>query len=278
MREDALFIWEHAERFIQEQVNLKKPFFLYLPFHNVHAPIVTTDEYSFRYHSMKLKDERKYINYLGSISALDDAIGRLRGLLRELNINNNTIFWFTSDNGPIPAHQGKLRGYKNTFYEGGIRVPGLIEWPDVIHKNKKLKFPVVTNDFLPTVYDILGTNPIDDRPLDGISILPSLQGKMSQGIRDIIWAKACGSGRKLKWKTVAIANQNYKLIAYYDTEGANNMIKYELFNLSIDEEESTDLAENGNTRYAPIVQKLLGRIEEWQRSVKESAKKYCFNK
>ena len=279
MTEDALFIWEHTERFIREQVNLKKPFFLYLPFHNVHSPIVTTDEYSSRYDSMKSKHERKYINYLGSVSALDDTIGRLRGLLKELNINNNTIFWFTSDNGPIPQYQGRLRGYKKTFYEGGIRVPGLIEWPDVIHKNKKSKFPVVTNDFLPTVYDILGTYPIDNRPLDGISILPFLQGKMNKRIRNIIWAKARGSNRKLKWKTVAIANQDYKLIAHYDNKGSSNMINYELFNLSTDEEESIDLAANGNAQYNhSVVQTLLGRIKEWQWSVEESAKKYCLSK
>ena len=132
---------------------------------------------------------------------LDDCVG----LLKELNINNNTIFWFTSDNGPIARYKGELRGHKRTFYEGGIRVPGLIEWPDVIHKNKKSKFPVVTNDFLPTVYDILGTNPIDDRPLDGISILPFLQGEMNKRKRNIIWAKAGGNGRRLKWTTVAIA-------------------------------------------------------------------------
>ena len=281
MTEDALFIWEHTERFIREQVNLKKPFFLYLPFHNVHSPIVTTDDYSSRYRSnsiLKSKQERKYINYLGSISALDDVIGRIRGLLKELNINNNTIFWFTSDNGPSPQYQGRLRGYKKTFYEGGIRVPGLIEWPDVIHKNKKSKFSVVTNDFLPTVYDILGTNPIDDRPLDGISVLPFLQGKINKRKRNIIWAKAGSKGRKLKWTTVAIANQNYKLIAHYDNEGANKMINYELFNLSTDELESTNLATNGNTHYNPIVQKLLGRIEEWKWSVEKSAKKYCLSK
>ena len=196
-------------------------------------------------------------------------------------MNNNTIFWFTSDNGPTPRHQGRLRGYKKTFYEGGIRVPGLIEWPDVIHKNRRSKFPVVTNDFLPTVYNILGTNPIDDRPLDGISVLPFLQGKVDKREQSIIWAKAEAkagrSGGKVKWRTVAIANQTYKLIAYYEKEGGNNMIYYELLNLSTDEEETTNLAANGSTLYDSIIQKLLQGIEVWQRSVKESAKKYCFN-
>ena len=98
MTEDALFIWEHAERFIREQVNLKKPFFLYLPFHNIHSPIITTNEYTSWYHSNFTSISQHRINYFGSISALDDVIGRLRGLLKELNVNNNTILWFTSDN------------------------------------------------------------------------------------------------------------------------------------------------------------------------------------
>ena len=278
--EDAVFIWEQAERFIRHQVDLKKPFFLYLPFHNIHTPIVTTDEYTSRYPSnyfSKSKHEESQINYLGSISALDDVIGRLRRLLKELNVNNNTLFWFTSDNGPTARHQGSLRGHKRTFYEGGIRVPGLIEWPDVIHKNRKSKFSVVTNDFLPTVYDILGTNPIDDRPLDGISIIPFLQGKVNKRKKNIIWAKAGNNGGKFKWRTVVIANQNYKLIAHYDKEGTNNMINYELFNLNTDEEETTDLAANGNTFYNPTIQKFLDRIEKWQQSVEESAKKHCLS-
>ena len=269
--EDASFIWELSENFIREQANLNKPFFLYLPFHNVHYPTVTTDEYTSWYRSNFTESK---INYLGSISALDDAIGRLRGLLKELNINNNTIFWFTSDNGPIPAHQGRLRGYKKTFYEGGIRVPGLIEWPDVIHKNKKSKFPVVTNDFLPTVYDILGTNPIDDRPLDGISVLPFLQEKVSKRKNDILWAKAGSKGHgRVKWTIVAIASQEYKLIVYYDKEGTNSVMEYELFNLDIDEEETVNLVANKDKGYESIAQNLLQRIETWQHSVEESVKK-----
>ena len=275
MEEDALFIWEHAEKFIREQVNLKTPFFLYLPFHNVHYPTVTTDEYTSQYHSNFTKHEESQINYLGSISALDDVIGRLRDLLKELNVNNNTIFWFTSDNGPVPRHQGRLRGHKKTFYEGGIRVPGLIEWPDVIHKNRKSKFPVVTNDFLPTVYDILGTNPIDDRPLDGISILPFLQGNVDKRKDDIIWAKAGSRSDRVKWKIAAITNQGYKLIAYYDEESTNSVMKYELFNLDTDEEETMNLVANNDKEYESIAQKFLQRIEIWQRSVEESVKNSC---
>ena len=278
MTEDAVFIWEEAERFIRQQVNLKKPFFLYLPFHSIHTPIVTTDEYTSRYPSNYFsKPEENQINYLGSISALDDVIGRLRRLLKELNVNNNTLFWFTSDNGPTVRHQGSLRGHKRTYYEGGIRVPGLIEWPDVIHKNRKSNFSVVTNDFLPTVYDILGTNPIDDRPLDGISILPFLQEKVDKQKRYIIWAKAGNNGGKIKWRTVAIANQNYKLIAYYNIQGANDVINYELFNLNTDEEETTNLAANGTTLYDPIIRKFQQRIRKWQQSVEESAKKHCLS-
>ena len=64
------------------------------------------------------------------------------------------------------------------LYEGGVCVPGMIEWPDVISSNKVSWFPVISSDLLPTVHDILGVKPSDDRPTDGISILSFLQGKM----------------------------------------------------------------------------------------------------
>ena len=75
----------------------------------------------------------------------------------------------------------------------------------------------------------------------------------------------------------AIANQNYKLIAYYNKQGTNNVINYELFNLNTDEEETTNLAANGNTLYNSIIQKFLWRIKKWQRSAEKSAKKHCLS-
>ena len=132
---------------------------------------------------MYQKYDLKQRDYYGAISEMDEAMGRLRKLLKDLGIKNNTLLWFSSDNGPAtnrsPGKTNGLRGMKGSLYEGGIRVPGMIEWPDVITSNKKSSFPVVSSDLLPTVLDILGINkPSDSRPIDGISILPLLQGKV----------------------------------------------------------------------------------------------------
>ena len=264
--EDALFIWELAETFIREQVNLQKPFFLYLPFHNVHVPVDTTSNYTSQYDSRNISEDDA--NYLGSISALDDAIGRLRNLLKELNIHNNTIFWFTGDNGAEPEYSGKLRDSKRSLYEGGIRVPGLIEWPDVISENRISNFSVVTSDLVPTVYDILETEP--NETLDGISLLPFLQGKINKRNESIFWGGATETQlNRVKWKEVAIASGDYKLIAYY--EKLRQLTNYELFNLKEDEEETTDLTQNNDTFYESIAQGLLDEIQVWQESVEQSS-------
>ena len=89
-----------------------------------------------------------------------------------MGIKNNTLFWFTSDNGPRKCGSTNgLHGRKSSLYEGGVHVPGIIEWPDAISSNRVSQFPVVSSDLLPTVQDILDVEPNDDRPIDGISIL-----------------------------------------------------------------------------------------------------------
>ena len=183
---DSNFIYSLAENYIKEQVNESKPFFLYLPFHAVHDHYIATRHYRNMYRNTSYNS--KQIDYYGTISELDDAMGKLCKLLKELNNKNNTLLWFSSDNGPkSPGTTGDLRGKKCSLYEGGIRVPGMIEWPDVITSNKASSFPVVSSDLLPTVHDILDIEPLDNRPIDGISILPFLQGKVEHRNQSIYW-------------------------------------------------------------------------------------------
>ena len=161
---DSDFIYSLAENYIKEQVNENKPFFLYLPFHAVHERYIATKRYQNMYRNKNYTS--KQIDYYGTVSELDDAMGKLRKLLKDLDIKNNTLLWFSSDNGPkSPGMTGGLRGRKRLLYEGGIRVPGMIEWPDVITSNKASSFPVVSSDLLPTVRDILGINPPDNRTI-----------------------------------------------------------------------------------------------------------------
>jgi len=264
--DDSQFIWSLGENFIKEQVNLKKPFFLYLPFHAVHQPFVATEHYEGIYLNQKYNLEQA--DYYGTISAMDDVIGKIRQLLQDLGIRDNTILWFTSDNGPeinTPGETNGLRGHKLQLYEGGIRVPGIIEWPMVIKRNRVSSFPVVTNDFLPTVYDILGVKPSDDRPLDGISILPLLQGKVSHRNHSIFWAFNI-NGDFNGIYDIAVSGNQFKLIATYEN---GEVHRYQLYDLRNDIGEITDLKDH----YPILSKKLLGEVEEWRLSVMKSTAK-----
>ena len=263
--DDSHFIWSLAESYIKEQVNANKPFFLYLPFHSVHVPYVATQQYRDMY--LKQQFSSMQADYYGAISALDNVIGQLRKLIEELGIRNNTLFWFTSDNGPeanTPGVTNGLRGRKRSLNEGGIRVPGMIEWPNVIKNNKVSTFPVVTSDLLPTVCDILGIKPTDNRSIDGISILPFLQGKVEKRNQLIHWAFSIQGNFKGLYKT-ATSGDRYKLIATYKNGKA---VQYQLYDLVNDHGEIKDLSKSN-----PVVSsEMLSQVEEWRKSVINSAK------
>ena len=264
---DSHFIWSLAESYIKEQVKAKKPFFLYLPFHVVHVRYIAAKQYSAMYQGQEYSLEQ--IDYYGAISEMDDVMGKLRKLLDELGIKKNTMLWFSSDNGPkskSPGMTNGLRGWKGSLYEGGVRVPGMIEWPDVITSNKVSSFPVVSSDLLPTVRDILGIKPADNRPIDGISILPFLQGKKKYRNQSIYWAYSIPGNFNKGTYSVSTSGDQYKLIATY----TNGMVQnYELYNLMNDLGERTDLS----IIYPSVSNKLLTETENWRKSVMDSAHK-----
>ena len=261
--DDSHFIWSLAEKYVREQVEANKPFFLYLPFHTPHFPFVATQQYKEFYH--KLNFNVAQADYYGSISAMDKVIGKVRELLEELDIKKNTLFWFTSDNGPEIDTSGTtngLRGMKRQLYEGGIRVPGVIEWPSVITSNKVSSFPVVTSDLLPTIYDILEIEPSDNRPMDGISILPLLQGKVEKRSQLIHWAYNIRGNFDGLYK-VATRGDRYKLIGNYMY---GEFAKYELYDLANDIGETNDLSESKPA----IASEMISQFEKWMKSVMNS--------
>ena len=263
---DTHFIWSLAKNYITEQVKERKPFFLYLPFHVVHDRYIAARRYQNMYENQKYNLNQ--IDYYGAISEMDDVMGKLRKLLKDLGIKNNTLLWFSSDNGPkstSPGATNGMRGRKRSLYEGGIRVPGMIEWPDVITSNKVSSFPVVSSDLLPTVRDILGLIPTDNRPIDGISILPLLQGIVERRDQPIYWAFPIKYGFNRKYN-VSTSGDQYKLIATYEN---GKVMHYELYDLISDLGEKKDLSK----QYPTLRNKLLIEIEEWRQSVMESVEK-----
>ncbi len=125
-------------------------------------------------------------HYYGCITALDEQVGRLRRELRDLGIADDTMLWFCSDNGPegqarqAPGSAGPFRGRKRDLWEGGIRVPGMLEWPAAVKGPRAVSMPCVTTDYLPTVLDYLGLAPDASRPIDGISLRPLIEGTMAE--------------------------------------------------------------------------------------------------
>jgi len=176
---DSRVIMDRAIPFIEEAVKSDRPFLAVIWFHAPHLPCVAGPEYAAMYKDQHFKLQQ----YAGSVTAMDDQIGRLRTSLKQLGIGDNTMIWFCSDNGPegkdtAPGRTGGFRGRKRSLFEGGVRVPGTVVWPKVV-KHAEVNTPVVTSDLMPTIIEAAGAEAgQDDRMMDGESILPVLKGEV----------------------------------------------------------------------------------------------------
>lgn len=276
LQDDSDFIVDEFSKFLSDTLDKKLPFFAYIPFHSVHQNFIATPPYDALYNHNKTLSTKE-VDYFASISAMDNAVGRIRHLLQEYDIYNNTMVWFASDNGPAannPGSTASLRGSKGTLYEGGIRVPGIVEWPNGIQENHVSDYPVTTSDFVPTVMDLLGMSSPDIQKFDGISILPLLRrkeerssigngGEMLIRNKTIKWAFNIRGDFNGRYSAVIMDNQ-YKLFASYK----NGAIKsYSLYDLSRDTSESRDISQQN----LALSSNLLLSLEEWLVSVKTSA-------
>ncbi len=169
-------IVSEAGKFIRKVRAENKPFFVVIWFGSPHGPYRALERDAALYADVEDKDRR---NRYAEITAMDRAMGQLRRALDYLRVADDTLLWYCSDNG-IPKGSGPtadLRGAKGNLYEGGIRVPAIIEWPTVVRKRKVSKTPCVTSDIMPTLLDLLGLE-TPDRPIDGISLRPLIEGQM----------------------------------------------------------------------------------------------------
>lgn len=256
--DDATLIMDRAIPFIEKAVNNDQPFLSVIWLHNSHAPIIAGDEFKKRYS----EHPDDFQHYYGVVSAMDDQVGRLRRKLKDLGVSDNTMIWFTSDNGP----EGKgdsgqargtamhLRGRKRDLYEGGVRVPGILEWPARIKKAKVVDTPAVTSDYLPTILAALNID-LPDRPYDGINLMPFIEGDLSKRNQGIGFT---GRSAKQTWSYI---DDNYKI---YTNDGGTS---YELFNLLSDESEEHDISIEEPDK----VQGLVVKWMQWKQSVDRSS-------
>ena len=169
--ESSMVAADAAIEFIRQQVKESKPFFAVVWFGSPHSP-----------HRAAVEDRAPYTNetaadWLGEISGLDRAVGKLRAALQAEGVHDNTLFWYTSDNGGLETRSSGGRGKKGSMYEGGLRVPAIIEWPDRIKMPRVTAVPANTSDIYPTLLDLLGIVPQDQPPLDGVSLLDVIDNR-----------------------------------------------------------------------------------------------------
>lgn len=243
---DSEIILDKAIPFIESSVNEETPFFAVIWFHAPHAPVVGHPKYMEELYSDRPEDEQHFFSV---VTAIDAQMGRLREKLRKLGVEDNTLLCFTSDNGPegnpgkISRYQGSaadFRGRKRSLYEGGIRVPGIIEFPSRFDGGQVVSAPCVTSDYFPTIVDLLGYELQDkDRPYDGISMLPFIE----KGKKQREMAIGFQWGKQRAW-----TGNRYKLVQNLSDErhksdnGSVPHEEFELYDLIEDPGEKTNIA------------------------------------
>jgi arylsulfatase A-like enzyme len=232
--DDSALLGERAAAFARAAARAGRPFLIVLWFHAPHEPTLASEAARAPYAERPPAEQ----HYFGSLAATDAALGRLRATVRELGIARDTLLWFCSDNGPArngPGSSGGLRDHKGTLFEGGIRVPGLLEWPAAFPGPLTVAAPCVTSDIVPTILDWLGLRPAPGRVLDGLSLRPLLEGRAAQRGRAI--------GFELGGMAVWLEDR-WKLVAHLRGSGEAGRAIHDvkLFNLDADPREERDLA------------------------------------
>ncbi len=267
----ARIVMDKALPFIEKASAAEQPFFTVIWFHAPHMPVVGGPEFRAMYPDL---DENTQ-HYYAVITAVDRQMGRLRNSLRELGVADNTMLWFAADNGPEgnPGKKGRsqgtagpFRGRKRSLYEGGVRVPGILEWPAKVEAGGVTSVSAVTSDYFATVLDVLGyTLPKKDRrPYDGISLVPLIEGKMKERPVPIGFH---GHG-------LATLNDNrYKLVhnpgikRLNSDNGTTPVAEWELYDLLKDPGETTNIVD----RHSKLVGKMREQLQAWQASCDASA-------
>ena len=230
----------------------EKPFFLYLPFNGIHTPHQVPEEYTAPYRS--LSGVRQKI--AGMLSAVDEAVGQVMQALEKAGMRENTLVVFSTDNGGPPAtHNGPLRGWKGSTYEGGVRGCGFVNWPGRVPAGTRIREVMHTVDWYPTLVRLAGGSLEQATPLDGRDVWPML----TRGEKSPHDAVLLAAARDV----VAVRMGNWKLIRNPvpdrgKAEGGKWQKGYALYDLSADESEREDLS----AREPERLREMKARLED----------------
>ena len=238
--------------------NRRQPFFMYLAYNAVHGPKHAKEEDIEQCGQISEKG-RKLVAAM--TRSMDHNIGRLLNKLDALKLTENTLIVFVNDNGG-PQDQSysnsPLRGFKGTYWEGGIRVPFVISWPAKLPKGQKYTHPVSSLDLLPTCLAAGGGKVPPDWKIDGVNLLPFIQGDSSKAPHETLFWRfwRVSVARRGPWKLIRVADDplqaERKLI-----------LPLMLFNIDTDPAETKNLAKE----YPQRTQQLLAALKNWEKTL-----------
>ncbi len=227
-----------------------KPWFQYLAFNAPHTPHQPTPEREARFSAVENPQRRKY---LAQVSLLDDAIGEVLAALEASGQSDRTLVIFFGDNGgPVKngADNGPLRGQKGQVYEGGIRVPFVMRWPNRFRSGTTDDRPIISLDILPTALAAAGISLPREKVIDGVNLLPFLaEGKTKDPHSKLCWRAAQGTARAIRegsWKMVRL-----------------NGMPDELYDLATDPGEQHNVV----STHPEVAKKLAQSFSDWEREM-----------
>lgn len=249
-----------------------QPFFLYLPYFAVHTPLQGKESLVKKYLDRGLP--KKTAEYAAMVENMDKNVGKLLTSLDSLNLTQNTLILFTSDNGGIAAihSQHPLRGGKGSYYEGGTRVPLVVSWPGHIEEGSQSNLPVSNIDFYPTLLSVIGQEPSKGKILDGIDISPEWSSRPLPRDRTLYWhfpnylqayAGERDDSRDVLFRTrpgSTLRQGKFKLHQYFEDDAET---AWELYDLEKDPGERTNLIHST----PEIAQKLKTTLLQWRKVV-----------
>ena len=299
--ESSMVTVDAALEFIRKQVREDQgPFLAVVWFGSPHNPHQAAEEDQRLYAGQ----EEEFKHFYGEISGMDRAFGKLRNAIAELGIKDNTILWYCSDNGGLP-NLGSTGGreFKGRIYEGGLRVPAIMEWPEYIKGPRTTSTPCVTSDIYPTLLDILGIEMPGQPVLDGTSLLPVIRGNRQERRKPIGFWHATVPGIRtpsLEWMAALMEAQKagmenddpaklrldageikveYPLDSFpghsawldwpwklHRVEDKESRVEFELYNLESDPMEENDLAGVNTAKTAD----MRAGLDQWLKSVVRS--------
>lgn len=246
----ARVVVDRVVPFIEQAVNSNKPFLAVVWFNAPHEPIKAGPDYLKMYEGYG-----EAAHFYGCITELDEQVGRIRQWLVDHGLAQDTLIFFCSDNGPEGNEpKGKkagttagLRGRKRSLYDGGVRVPALVEWPGKIQPGSVIKTPLSTLDYFPTIARITGYQMPDQRPIDGQDMMPIVTGQTSVRGKSIPFRAR---------NNATLVRDRFKLV----------LPQGELYDLSKDWSEENDISSAHPERVDSMRKELLEYLESMRMS------------